>query len=182
MTGSRDAFIIPVMYALIFDAAGHSARQEWLGLAFAVVVCFAAAAFGSLFTRPAIPNWYAGLRKPAWTPPAWLFGPVWTLLYLAMAVAAWLVWREHGFAGGASHALACFVVQLILNALWSVVFFGWKRTGLAFAEIVLLWLALALTTISFLRLTPLAGYLLVPYLAWVTFAALLNFSIWRKNG
>ncbi|MFL6230997.1 MAG: TspO/MBR family protein [Pyrinomonadaceae bacterium] len=163
------------------DAPAHTGSQEWLGLAFSVAVCFAAAGLGSLFTRPAIPGWYARLAKPSWTPPAWLFGPVWTLLYLLMAVAAWLVWREHGFAGGAAHALVSFAVQLCLNVLWSVIFFGWKRKGLALAEIVLLWLAILTTTIAFHRLTPAAGWLMSPYLAWVSFAALLNFSIWRKN-
>lgn len=169
------------MQAMLFDAAGHTGRQEWLGLAFSIAVCFAAAGIGSLFTRPAIPTWYASLRKPAWTPHPWVFGPVWTLLYLSMAVAAWLVWRDHGFADGAAHALISFAVQLALNALWSVIFFGWKRTGLALVEIALLWLTILTTTIAFQRLTPPAGYLLAPYLAWTTFAAFLNFSSWKLN-
>jgi tryptophan-rich sensory protein len=169
------------MLAMIFDAPAHTNSQEWLGLAFSVAACFAAAGLSSLFTRPAISGWYAQLAKPSWTPPAWLFAPVWTLLYLSMAVAAWLVWREHGFTDGAAHALVSFAVQLALNALWSIIFFGWKRKGLAFAEIAVLWLAILTTTLAFCRLTPAAGWLMLPYLAWVAFAAALNFSIWRKN-
>ena len=104
------------------------------------------------------------------------------LLYLSMGVAAWFVWREHGFAGGAAHALASFLVQLALNALWSVIFFGWKRPGLAFAEIVLLWPAILTTAIAFQRLAPPAGQLMMPYLAWVAYDAALNLSIWKNNG
>ena len=152
--------------------------SQWIGLVLAVVVCFVAAGIGSLYTTPAIPGWYASLQKPAWNPPNWVFGPVWTLLYLMMAVAAWLVWRERGFAGG---ALALFAVQLALNALWSIVFFGWKRPGLALVEIFFLWAAIFATMLSFWRVSHAAGWLMWPYLLWVTFAGFLNLAIWRLN-
>jgi tryptophan-rich sensory protein len=120
------------------------------------------------------------LLKPAWNPPAWVFGPVWTVLYLMMAVAAWLVWRRRGFAG-APWALGLFVLQLALNTLWSAIFFGLRRPGVAAIEILLLWLAILATLIAFAPVSRLAAILLAPYLAWVTFAAVLNFTIWRMN-
>ena len=143
-----------------------------------LLLCFAAAAFGSLFMPG---EWYAQLKKPAWNPPNWIFGPVWTALYTMMAVAAWLVWRRGGFAAQRV-PLGWFVLQLLLNAAWSPLFFGWHRPGLAFAEIVLLWLALLGTVRAFWRVQRGAGALLLPYLAWVTFAAGLNFAVWRLNG
>jgi benzodiazapine receptor len=144
---------------------------------FWLALCFGIAFFGSRFT-PGV--WYEQLVKPGFTPPDWIFGPVWTILYLMMGVAAWLVWRERGFIGATS-ALCLFVVQLVLNGLWSFILFGLKRPGLAFGEIVLLWLAISGTLIAFWRLVPLAGLLLAPYWLWVSFAALLNFSLWRLN-
>jgi translocator protein len=172
------------------DARGRNERERnaqeaggaalWLGLALSLAACFGAALFGNQFTEPAIPTWYASLDKPAWTPPNWLFGPVWTLLYISMAVAAWLVWRERGF-GGAPLPLGLFCLQLLLNAIWSFLFFGLRNPGLAFAEIVLLWLAILATTLSFRRVNRTAALLLVPYLLWVTYASALNFEIWRTN-
>ncbi|HVG28865.1 MAG TPA: TspO/MBR family protein [Pyrinomonadaceae bacterium] len=158
----------------------HAAPRPWLALALSLAACFAAAGVASLFTAPAIPVWYAHLRKPAWSPPNRLFGPVWTLLYASMAVAAWLVWRAAGFRA-ARLALALFAAQLVLNALWSVVFFGWKRPGLAFAEIMLLWAAIFATTVAFWQFSRPAAWLMIPYLWWVTFAAFLNHSIWKNN-
>jgi tryptophan-rich sensory protein len=151
-----------------------------LTLAVCVGASFAAAAIGSLFTTPAIPGWYAGVAKPSWTPPGWLFGPVWSLLYLMMGVAAWLVWRRAGFAAAAL-PLALFGVQLALNALWSILFFGLQRPGLALVEIAALWAAILATTIAFFRRSAPAGFLMLPYLAWVAFAAALNASIWHLN-
>ena len=144
------------------------------GLAGWLVLCFGAAAVGARF-RPGA--WYAGLHKPAWNPPNRLFAPVWTLLYAVMAVAAWLVWRDVGL----SREVALFVVQLALNAAWTWLFFGLKRPGLAFADIVALWLAILATLVAFWSVRPLAALLLVPYLAWVTFAAALNGALWRLN-
>jgi tryptophan-rich sensory protein len=151
-----------------YAAAGLLA---WLAL------CFAAAGFGSLFPPG---NWYAALAKPAFTPPALIFAPVWTALYLMMAVAAWLVWKDGGWAG-AGPALTLFLVQLALNAQWSYLFFGLHRPGLAWFDILALWLALLGTVAAFWRRRPLAGALLLPYLFWVSFAAVLNFALWRLN-
>lgn len=154
--------------------------RAWAGLIVFVAVCFGAAGVGSLYTNPSVDPWYAALTKPSWNPPNWVFGPVWTMLYLMMAVAAWLVWRRRGAAAGVP--LALFAAQLALNALWSYLFFGLHRPGLAFAEITLLWAAILATLLAFRRVVPLAAWLLVPYLLWVTFAAFLNFTIWRLNG
>lgn len=154
---------------------------HWAGLAVSLAACFAAAGLGSLFTEPAVGTWYAGLRKPAWTPPNWLFGPVWTLLYILMAVAAWLVWRGRGFTAETTTALSVFGAHLVLNALWSILFFGMKRPGAAFAEIILLWCSILAAALLFRRVEPTASWLLAPYLLWVTFAAALNFKVWRLN-
>ena len=145
-----------------------------------IVVCFVAVFLSSMLTRRAVPGWYQDLRKPAWTPPGWLFGPAWTCLYATMAVAAWLVWRKTGWPA-ASTPLVLFTIQLALNAAWTPLFFGLKMPGLAFAEIVLLWCAILATTVSFWRVSTAAGWLMLPYLAWVSFASALNLAIWRLN-
>jgi tryptophan-rich sensory protein len=155
-------------------------RRQVLGLFAAILICFAAAGLGGLVTTPQIPGWYADLAKPSWTPPDWIFGPVWTLLYLMMAVAAWLVWRQAGFRE-AKLPLALFAIQLGLNSLWSMLFFGLQNPGAAAVEIILLWAAILATLIAFWKRSPWAGGLLVPYLAWVSFAAVLNVAIWRLN-
>lgn len=156
-----------------------SPRHPWWGLAGWFVVTFIAAAAGSLASTQA-PDFYAQLVRPSWAPPASLFGPVWSVLYTLMAVAAWLVWRVGGFAG-ARTALTLYLVQLVFNALWTWLFFGWQRGGLAFADIVLNWLLIVATLVAFRRIRPLAGALLVPHLLWVTFAAALNYTIWQLN-
>ena len=143
------------------------------------LVCFLAAGLGSLFTMASVGGWYTTLAKPAWSPPDWIFGPVWTVLYATMAVAGWLVWRRGGLAS--VPALRWFAVQLVLNVGWSVVFFGLRMPGLAFVEIVVLWLAIVATLMTSWRVSRPAGILLVPYLLWVSFAAALNFAIWRLN-
>lgn len=150
-----------------------------IGFAAWLLLCFSAAAVGAIASANA-PEFYAALVRPSWAPPAWLFGPVWTVLYLLMAIAAWLVWRERGF-GGAAIPLALFLVQLALNALWSWLFFAWRQGGGAFAEIIVLWLLIVATAIAFWRVRPLAAWLLAPYLAWVTFATVLCYAIWRLN-
>ena len=151
-----------------------------VGLAAWVGVCFGAAAVGYLFTGPAIPGWYAALRKPPWTPPNWLFGPVWSLLYLMMAVAAWMVWRRVGLAGGAL-PLGLFGVQLACNVAWSALFFGLHMPGAAFADIIVLWCLILATAAAFWRVAPAASILMLPYLGWVTFASALNWAVWRMN-
>lgn len=143
----------------------------WVALTFLVAVIASQAAPGA---------WYAALVKPSWNPPNWLFGPVWTVLYLLMAFAAWLVWHHGGFARQGP-ALAAFLAQLGLNGLWSWVFFGWHRPGWAFLEILILWAAIAVTIRLFARVSKPAAWLLAPYLAWVSFAAVLNFTLWWLN-
>jgi benzodiazapine receptor len=126
-------------------------------------------------------EWYAALTKPVWTPPNAVFAPVWTVLYVLMGVAAWLVWRKAGFAG-AGAPLTLFIVQLVLNALWSYLFFGAHQLLLAFVEVVALWIVILTTVVSFWRIVPAAGVLLIPYLCWVAFASALNVQLWRLNG
>lgn len=152
----------------------------WASLIVSVVIAIAAAWIGSQFTATGPGTWYASLVKPTWNPPNWLFGVVWTLLYLAMAVAAWLVWRKGGWTANAG-ALTLYGLQLALNVMWSAIFFTLQRPGAALIEIVLLWIAVLLTTLSFWKRDIRAGALFLPYLAWVTFAVALNFSIWRLN-
>lgn len=154
--------------------------RSLLGLAAWVGVCFGVGLSGSLFTTPSVPTWYAGLVKPSWTPPSWIFGPIWSALYLMMALAAWLVWRGGGFAPVAL-PITLFLVQLALNAMWSILFFGLRMPGVAFAEIALLWLAILATVIAFWRSNRTAGSLLLPYLIWTTFAGVLNYAIWSMN-
>ncbi len=156
-----------------------SMRKQLLGFAGWLILTFAAAAIGAVASAQA-KTFYLELFRPAWAPPGWLFAPVWTALYLMMGVAAWLVWRNHGFrrAGG---ALTLFVVQLAANAVWTWLFFVWHQGALAFAEILLLWALIAGTIVAFRRLHTLAAALLLPYLAWVTFACALTYSTWQLN-
>jgi benzodiazapine receptor len=145
-----------------------------------VLVCLGVGGAGGFVTSRSVQTWYPALRKPAWTPPGWLFGPVWTVLYVSMGVAAWLVWTKAGLRSAAV-ALALFALQLALNAAWTPVFFGLHRPGTAFGVIVALWAAIVAATAAFWQVRPVAGLLMLPYLAWVTFAAALNFAIWRMN-
>lgn len=168
------------MEGLVLSTSPARRVPSWLALAGFLAASATAAALGNVFTAAAIPEWYAGLDKPAFTPPSWVFGPAWTILYVLMAVAAWRVWVRAGF-GGAPAALTLYFVQLALNAGWSVIFFGLRAPGWALAEIVVLWLAIMATTILFFRHSRLAGWLMVPYLLWVTFAAVLNAAIWWLN-
>ena len=154
-----------------------SPARSVLGLLVWLALSLTAAGMGGLFLPG---EWYAALRKPAWNPPNWIFGPVWAVLYIAMAVAAWLVWKRGGF-GSQRKALSLFLTQLLFNALWSPLFFGLRSPALALANILLLWLALLGTIVAFWRARPIAGAILVPYLAWVSFATALNFAIWNLN-
>ena len=142
-----------------------------------IVACFLAALTGALF-RPG--DWYERLAKPTWRPPNRLFAPVWTVLYFTIAISGWLVWREAGFAGAAL-PLAIYALQLILNAAWTPLFFGLHRPDLGFLNIVLIWLSIIATIALFFPIHAAAALLLLPYLAWVTFAAALNFAVWRLN-
>lgn len=156
-----------------------STTKQAFGLLGWLVVAFAAAAIGG-FASASAGEFYRDLVRPSWAPPGWLFGPVWSVLYLLMGVAAWLVWRARGFAG-ASSALLAFLVQLAANALWTWLFFVWRQGGLAFAEILVLWVLILVTIRLFWRVSALAGALLLPYLAWVSFASALTLATWRLN-
>lgn len=145
----------------------------WLGISFVAAVVGGAASINAEI-------FYQQLVLPAWAPPGWVFGPVWMVLYCLMGIAAWLVWRVDGFHA-ARVALSLFLVQLVLNALWSWLFFGWQLGALAFAEILVLWAMILATTIAFWRVRVLAAVLMVPYLLWVSFAAVLNYVVWQLN-
>jgi tryptophan-rich sensory protein len=156
-----------------------STSSQILGLFGWLFTSLAAGAIGGLASVNAA-SFYGQLAQPSWAPPAWLFGPVWSVLFLLMGISAWLVWRQHGFRGARS-ALVLYAVQLVANALWTWLFFAWQLGAVAFAEIVLLWLLIAATISLFWRLHRTAAFLLVPYLAWVSFAAALNLALWRQN-
>jgi tryptophan-rich sensory protein len=153
--------------------------RQWLGLAGWLALAFATAAVGAVASVSA-KTFYAELVRPAWAPPGWLFGPVWTALYAFMGVSAWVVGRGRGCAAPPT-ALTLFIVQLAVNALWSWLFFAWRLGGPAFAEVLLLWCLIVATVIAFRRISALAAVLLLPYLAWVTFATALTFAVWRLN-
>ena len=156
-----------------------SKKKQIIGLVVCVLVSFIAAAIGSAASIQA-GSFYTQMVRPGWAPPADIFGPVWTVLYALMGVAAWLVWRVGGFR--AAHTpLTLFLAQLAVNALWSWLFFGWHLGALAFTGIVLLWVLIAATLVAFWRIRPLAGALLIPYLLWVSFASALNYSVWQLN-
>jgi tryptophan-rich sensory protein len=157
----------------------RTSSSKLLGLAGWLVVAFAAAAIGGVASANA-GDFYTSLSRPPWAPPPWLFAPVWTLLYLLLGVAAWLVWRERGFAG-ARMALTLFLIQLALNALWTWLFFAWRQGALAFVEILVLWVLILATAVAFWRIRPLAGALLLPYLLWVAFASALTWAVWQRN-
>ncbi|MDX2151490.1 MAG: TspO/MBR family protein [Bryobacteraceae bacterium] len=150
-----------------------------VGLATWVGVCLAIGGLGALASANA-PEFYARLVKPVWAPPSWLFGPVWTALYLLMGVAAWLVWRERGWRG-APIALSLFVAQLVLNGLWTWIFFAWREGAWALAEIVVLATLIVATVVAFWRVNRTAAGLLLPYLGWVLFATALTAALWRGN-
>lgn len=155
-------------------------RTTWAVLILFLLACFTVAGVASLATTPEIDTWYQSLTKPGFTPPNWLFGPVWTTLYAMMAVAAWLVWRAAGWPAP-NGALWFFTAQLLLNFAWSFIFFKFHLIGWAVGEIILLWVAIAVTLLKFAPISKLAAGLLLPYLAWVTYAAALNFALWRLN-
>lgn len=160
--------------------AKKSVEVQIAGLVLFATACFAVAGIGSTWTIPSIDPWYLQLQKPQWTPPAWVFGPVWTVLYAMMALAAWLVWREHGFRE-ARVAMGLFVVQLLLNAAWSGLFFGLRSPAAGMLNILLLWPAILATIIAFWQKSSWAALLMLPYFAWVSFALVLNGAIWQMN-
>ena len=179
-------------------------KNKIIKLAVSIIICQGAGIAGSFFTASAIPIWYAALAKPFFVPPSWLFAPAWTILFLLMGISLYLVWEKKFkvrategqeiprawnpisqklFSGSwkEENIIAIFALQLALNILWSVIFFGLKLPAVAFAEILMLWFAILYTIVNFYRVSKPAAYLLIPYIAWVTFAAILNFSIARLN-
>ena len=154
-------------------------KREALALTIALLVPLAAGGVGGVVTARSVSTWYRALDKPRWTPPGWLFGPAWTALYALMGTASWLVWRSRDER--APQALRLYGLQLGLNTVWSLIFFGLRRLDLALVELAALWAAILATTVAFLRIKPVAGALMLPYQAWTTFAGALNASVWRRN-
>lgn len=153
--------------------------RQVMGLAGWIILAFIAGAAGSLASAES-GAFYGQLNRPDWAPPAWLFAPAWTVLYILMGISAWLVWRVRGLRPALA-ALSLFIIQLAVNALWTWIFFVWRQGAMAFVEILLLWVLILCTIIAFWRVRPLAGALMIPYLAWVTYASGLTFMIWRLN-
>ena len=155
--------------------------NTYFSLALSILLSLAAGAIGSVFTYSEIPTWYASLVRPDIAPPNWIFGPVWTTLYILMGTAAWLVWKADAVRTAKRRALLVYALQLALNTLWSFIFFGMHALGLALVEICALWLAIAATIYLFYPISRTASYLLAPYLAWVSFASFLNYTLWMMN-
>jgi len=161
--------------------------KKFFQILIAIAISEGAGIIGSIFTAPSIPDWYAGLTKPALNPPAWIFAPVWILLYAIMGMASFLIWSAYSqtdnslVKNNSRKALFTFLFQLALNSLWSIIFFGLRNPAIAFAEIVILWLSIAATIISFYKISKKAACLLLPYIIWVSFAGYLNFAIWMLN-
>lgn len=153
--------------------------MQFVTLMCSVLLCLGIGFAGSFAVREGLGTWYGGLRKPSWNPPNQVFAPVWTALYFSMGVSAWLCWREVGIGYG--YWLFTFAFQLLLNLAWSYIFFVGRNLGLALVEVVVLWIWIAVTIVVFANISPLAAWLLAPYLGWVTFASVLNWKIWRLN-
>lgn len=152
-----------------------------LKLIIAIAISELAGIIGSVFTTDSVNGWYVSIAKPAFNPPSWVFGPVWTTLFALMGIAAFLIWKKGLPRRNVRIALGVFIGQLILNTLWSIIFFGGQNPGGAFVEIIFLWLAILATIIAFAKISKPAAWLLVPYILWVSFAAYLNYSIWILN-
>ncbi|MDH4270004.1 MAG: tryptophan-rich sensory protein [Dehalococcoidia bacterium] len=158
--------------------------MDWdsvIKLVVSIIASFAAGGIGSLFTFKAIPIWYAGLKKPRYTPPSWAFGPVWTILYVLMGISVFLVWRNGLASNGVMLAFILFWVQLCINALWSVIFFGMKSKGGGVITIIILWFLILATIVTSFRVSSWAGALLIPYIVWVSIASYLNIGVWVLN-
>jgi benzodiazapine receptor len=155
--------------------------KDVVALVISILICQCAGFIGSLFTRPSIPTWYATLAKPPFTPPNWIFSPVWIALFLLMGISLFLIWRRGLAERKVRVALGCFGAQLIFNIVWSALFFGLRSPLAGFIDIAVLWGAIALTIFYFLKISKMAGVLLLPYIVWISFAAVLNFFIWRLN-
>ncbi len=157
------------------------AKINYWKLVASIIICQLAGIIGSFFTVSSVSTWYLTLNKPFFNPPSWLFGPVWITLYFLMGISLYIVWNKGIGSKEAKIAISIFGVQLILNTLWSIIFFGINSPLFAFIEIILLWIAIVMTIVYFYRISKTASYLLVPYLLWVSFAAILNFAIYYLN-
>ena len=146
-----------------------------------IVLCQLAGLIGAIFTFSAIPTWYSTLAKPSFSPPNFIFGPVWTILYTLMGISLFLIWRKGLRKTKVRKAVKIFMIHLFFNAIWSIIFFGFRNPGVAFVEIVMLWFLIVLTIKRFWKIDKLAAYLLLPYLLWVSFASFLNFTVWKLN-
>jgi len=155
-------------------------KKSILPFLISILIVFSFGFIGSFFTTSSITNWYAFINKPLFSPPNWIFGPVWTLLYILMGISAFLIWKKRDNLKTKS-ALIFYGIQLILNALWSIIFFGMHNPGLALLEIIILWLFILITLIKFYKINKTAGLLFIPYLLWVSFASILNYAIWILN-
>lgn len=155
--------------------------KNFLKLISSILVCFLAGGVGNFFTIPSIPTWYAGLAKPPFNPPNYLFGPIWTLLYILMGISLYLIWSKGFKNQKVKNVLYLFGIQLFLNAIWSPIFFGAHNLLLAFVVIVFMWIFILKTIMAFAKINKMSSYLLYPYLAWVSFASILNFSVWLLN-
>ena len=155
--------------------------KNWVKLVISILLPLAVGAISGFFTTPEIGTWYQTIKKPEWQPPNWLFGPVWTALYVMMGVAFYLVWKKEADRSKKRTAVTLWIVQLVLNFFWSFVFFKQHQIDWALGEIVILWLFILLTILSFARISRSAAWLLVPYISWVTFAGILTFTIWQLN-
>jgi len=154
--------------------------MKFISLALSILIAQAAGMIGSVFTVSSVGTWFETIAKPSWNPPGWVFGPVWITLYTLMGVSGYLVWQQRDMPG-AKLALSIYGIHLVFNALWSVLFFGLKNPGLAFAEILVLLSLIVATTVLFWKINSWAGMLMIPYIAWVSFAAFLNYTIWQLN-
>jgi len=152
--------------------------NKWIKLIVSILICQIAGIIGSIFTTPSITTWYADLQQPAFSPPNWVFGPVWITLYTLMGISLYLVWNKKN---NVKIPLTLFFIQLILNSIWSIIFFGLQNSFYALIEIIILWIAILLTIISFYKISKKASLLLIPYIIWVTLAAILNYYIWVLN-
>lgn len=156
-------------------------NKNFLKLIIALIVPQLFAIIGSIFTSSSVDTWYSLINKPSFNPPNWIFGPVWIVLYLLMGISAFLIWRKGLNKKEIKFALAIFAFQLVLNLFWSFLFFNLQNPGIAFTEIISLWFAILATFLAFYQISKPAAYLLIPYILWVAFAAVLNFSIWTLN-
>ena len=156
-------------------------KIDFVKLIVSIIICQAIGGIGSIFTAPSIPTWYASLAKPWFTPPNWVFAPVWITLFLLMGISMYLIWEKGIGKKNVKVALSVFGAQLVLNAIWSILFFGLQSPFYAFIEIIILWIAILATIISFYKISRPAGIILIPYIVWVTIASSLNYYIWILN-